>query len=298
MRLGYVGLGDMGGALAARIASRHDVLVFDANPDAVTSAVEQNATAADSLADLGRACDVVMLCLPTSSHVRSVIFSPDGLAASMAGGSLIIDQTSGDPSETTAMAAELAEVGIDLVDAPVSGGAPGARAGTISMMLGAPERCADRATEALRTIGDNVTHVGAVGAGHTMKLVNNLISCSQRLVTLEALAIAAKQGIDPVLAVDILCKGAARNGFLEIQGNNVVTGAIDRKGGFSLGLAFKDLALACDLASTIGAPTFFGGLTRDLHRLAISQLGPDLSVETMAGLFESAAGVTIASKPQ
>ena len=258
--------------------------------------MEAGATAAQSLAHLRKSCEVVLLCLPTSAHVRSVLFGEGGLAESLEPGALVIDQTSGDPSQTAVMAAELGERGIDLVDAPVSGGAQGALAGTISMMLGAPGDLVDRATQALGAIGDNVTHIGPVGAGHTMKLVNNLLSCSQRLLTLEALAIAAKQGIDPELAVDVLSQGGARNAWLEIQGNKVVTGALDLSQGFSLGLAHKDLALACDLASKIGVPTFFGSLSRDLHRIALAQLGGAVSVESVAGLVSELAGVSITSR--
>ncbi|MDQ4112061.1 MAG: NAD(P)-dependent oxidoreductase [Actinomycetota bacterium] len=291
--MGYVGLGDMGGALARRIASRHPLRVYDRSEAAVAALVDAGAAASHSLVDLGRSCRVVLLCLPTSAHVRTVLFDDGGLAEALEPGSVVIDQTSGDPSQTAAMAAELATRGLHLVDAPVSGGAQGALAGTISMMLGAPAELVEPATRALRTIGDNVTHIGPVGSGHTMKLVNNLLSCSQRLLTLEALAIAAKQGIDPKLAVDVLRQGGARNAWLEIQGAKVVTGAIDLAQGFSLGLAHKDLSLACDLASEIGVPTFYGSLSRDLHRLAVAQLGGAISVEAVAGLVGGLAGAAL-----
>ena len=293
MNIGYIGLGDMGGALATRIASRHALHVYDKSDDAVAALVSKGGTASESIADLGKTCKVVLLCLPTSKHVHSVIFGDGGLVGCLSPGSLIIDQTSGNPSETRAMADGLAARGIDLVDAPVSGGAPAALAGTISMMLGAPERAVARAREVLGLIGDNVTHIGPVGTGHTMKLVNNLLSCTQRLLTLEALALVAKKGIDPVLAVDVLCKGGGRNAFLEVQARTVLSGAIDRDGGFSLALAHKDLKLACDVASEAEVPTFYGSLSRDLYGLAVSQLGGGKSVDTIADLMEAAARVKL-----
>ena len=137
MNIGYIGLGDMGGALASRLQSQRQLHVHDRNPAALSALVDQGAIGCASTAEIGRTCEVVLLCLPTSDHVRTVIFGADGLAESLAPGSLIIDQTSGDPEATQAMAHDLESQNITLVDAPVSGGAPGALAGTISIMLGA-----------------------------------------------------------------------------------------------------------------------------------------------------------------
>lgn len=293
MNIGYIGLGDMGGALATRLQSRHPIRVYDLNEQAVSALVERGATAAGSVADLGKSCDIVLLCLPTSAHVRTVVLGEHGLAEALTPGSLIIDQTSGDPQLTVELAEELAGAGLTLVDAPVSGGATGALAGTIAIMLGAASAAVDRAREVLQLISSNVIHIGAVGTGHTMKLVNNLVSCSQRLLSLEALALATKKGVDPALAAKVLATGGARNAFFQEQAGRILAG--DRSRGFSIGLAHKDLRLACDLAATSGSPAFYGSLTRELYQMAISRFGSDCRVDSIATFVEQIADVELAA---
>lgn len=293
MTIGYIGLGDMGGALARRLQSMHQIHVYDRSPDAVSALVAQGAIESADVTDLGRTCGTVLLCLPTSEHVRSVIFGEGGLASSLAPGSLIVDQTSGDPEATKAMAAELADYKITLVDAPVSGGAPAALAGTISIMLGADEDAAERAVEVLKLISPTITHVGGVGAGHTIKLINNLLSCSQRWLSLEALTLAAKNGIEAETALQVLVAGGGRNAYLEQQGKLILAG--DRDRGFSLKLAHKDLKLACALGAAVGVPTFFGSLSRELYQTGMALLGPDSHVETIATAVEKLADIELRS---
>jgi 3-hydroxyisobutyrate dehydrogenase len=220
-----------------------------------------------------------------------VIFGHGALAETLASGSLIIDQTSGDPEATKAIAEELEARGIRLVDAPVSGGAPAALAGTISIMLGADPRDVERSTEVLESISPKITHVGGVGAGHTMKLINNLLSCSQRWLSLEALTLAAKNGIDAATAVEVLVAGGGRNAYLELQGSRILAG--DRDRGFSLALAHKDLKLACSLGAASGVPTFFGSLSRELYQTAMALIGRDSHVEALATVVERLADVEL-----
>ncbi|MFE5838781.1 NAD(P)-dependent oxidoreductase [Arthrobacter sp. NPDC056493] len=293
MSTGYIGLGDMGGALASRLQSQRQISVYDMNESAVSALVSQGAVACGSLAELGRTCTTVFLCLPTSQHVRTVIFGSGGLVETLAPGSLIIDQTSGDPEATRAMAQDLEKYQIVLVDAPVSGGAPAALAGTISIMLGADDQVVERAVEVLESISSTITHIGGVGTGHTIKLINNLLSCSQRWLSLEALAIATKNGIDPEAALKVLLAGGGRNAYLEQQGSKVLAG--DRDRGFSLGLAHKDLKLACALGAASGVPTFFGSLSRELYQTGIALLGRDSHVETIATVVERLADVELTS---
>lgn len=289
MNIGYIGLGDMGGALATRLQSQRPIYVYDREPKAVAALVKQGATGCESVAELSQVCSTVILCLPTSEHVRSVIFGDGGVIESCQPGSLIIDQTSGDPEATRAMARDLQARDVTLVDAPVSGGASGAIAGTISIMLGADEGAVDRAREVLSSISSTVSHIGPVGSGHTIKLVNNLLSCSQRWLSLEALAIATKNGIDAGTALEVLNAGGGRNAWLEKQGARVLGG--DHGGGFSLGLAHKDLRLVCSLAAASNVPTFFGSMSRELYQVGIAQFGRNAPVETVASVVEHLADV-------
>ena len=137
MKIGYVGLGSMGGALARRLLLAHPLHVHDVNATAAQRMSNLGAKPCASGSELAVECDTILLCLPTSAEVRTAIFGPTGLAATARQGTLIVDQTTGDPTATRAMAAELAPDGIDLIDAPVSGGPRGADAGTIAIMVGA-----------------------------------------------------------------------------------------------------------------------------------------------------------------
>ncbi len=138
MELGYVGLGAMGGALARRLMLSHKLRALDLKPEAVAEFSENGAIPAQDGASLARECDIVLLCLPRSSDVRAAIFGDGGLLEGLTPGKIVVDQTSGDPDQTRAMAAELAEQGITLIDAPVSGGPAGAAARTNALIAGGP----------------------------------------------------------------------------------------------------------------------------------------------------------------
>lgn len=292
MRIGYVGVGNMGGALAARLLERHDVMVFDASAEAMARLTAAGATPAAGCAAVAEACDVVFLCLPTSDHVRRAVFGDDGLAGHLRPGTLLIDQTTGDPNATRAMAAELAVKGVDLIDAPVSGGIAGAKAGTIAIMVGGSEALHARALPLLRDISPNVFHAGPVGGGHVIKLVNNLMSCAQRLLTMEAVALAQKNGVAPRTAVDILNAGGGRNAYLDkMMGPRIIAGKLNV--GFTLGLAHKDLRLACQLGIDSGVPMFFGNVARELYQMCIAHVGADNQVDAAALVFDRLAGTDV-----
>ena len=215
MQIGYLGLGAMGGALARRLQLSRKLVVFDLNPAAVADLAALGADAAASSAEVARRSDVVFLCLPTSDHVRAAIFGTEGLIEGLRSGAIVVDQTTGDPNATRAMAEELSARGVELVDAPVSGGAMAAEAGTIAIMLGATEAQRERLAPIFADISPNLFHAGAVGAGQVVKLVNNLISHSQRLLTQEGMALAVKNGVAPERAAEILIAGGARNAYME-----------------------------------------------------------------------------------
>ncbi len=292
MDIGYIGLGNMGGALASRLQLTHQLRVYDRSEAALNRLAGEGATAVGDAAALAKACDVVILCLPTSEHVRSALFGADGLAGDLRPGTLVIDQTSGDPTATRAMAAELAHHDIDLIDAPVSGGTKGAQAGTISIMVGASDDQFSRATEVLSAISPNIFHAGDVGAGHAMKLVNNVISGAQRLLTLEGLALAAKNGVTPAKAVEILKAGGARNSYMEkVLEPNVLQGNLAMN--FTLGLAHKDVRLACQLAMDSDVPMFYGNVTREMLQVCINEMGRDAQVDTAALVIDRLAGTHV-----
>lgn len=293
MTVGFIGLGSMGGALATRLAITGTLLVSDRDPAAVARLVALGATAATDATDLARRVDVLHLCLPTSTHVRSVLFDADGVADSLRPGSLVLDHTTGDPQETRRIAAELGELGVAFVDAPVSGGVKGAEAGTITIMIGSPPGLDNDVRAALKPISPNVFLAGDVGSGHAIKLVNNLLSNAQRILTLEAMALATKNGVDPHRAQRILAASGGRNGYIEkVLGPVVLDG--DLAVGFTLGLAHKDVRLACQLGADSQVPMLFGNLTREIYQGLVNELGGDAQVDTAALAVDRLSGTHVA----
>ena len=291
MRIGYVGVGNMGGALAARLVTAHQVIVQDRSAVAVERMRALGATAG-TLTQIGEDCQVIFLCLPTSAHVREVLLGHEGLAKSLTSGTLVIDQTTGDPNETRKLADELSAQGVDLIDAPVSGGIAGAQAGTIAIMVGAEQAPFDRALPLLQTISPNIFHAGGIGNGHVIKLVNTLMSTAQRLLSFEGVVLAAKNGVHPKIATEVLVAGGARNAYLDkMMRPRVLNGKLNV--GFTLGLAHKDVRLACQMGIDSGVPMFFGNLARELYQLAINEKGGQSQVDTVGQVYDRLAGTQV-----
>jgi 3-hydroxyisobutyrate dehydrogenase len=291
MRIGFVGLGRMGGALARRLMREHHLCVFDLRPEVLQAFAAEGAEAMQSAAALAEKCDLVLTCLPTSAEVRDVIFGAEGLAAHMKKGSLIADMTTGDPNATRQMADALAVKGIDLIDAPVSGGPHGAAAGTIAIIVGATDSQFERVRQVFATISPNVFHTGGVGTGQIMKLVNNVIAAGVRAATFEAVALGVKNGLDLKTCVDILAKGTARSYTTELA----LPGLLDpnRKMTFSLGLMHKDVRLATDVASQSGVPMPVASAVREVFQTAINELGYETDLNDLIKVCERQARVEI-----
>ena len=290
--IGYVGLGNMGGALALRLQLSHPLLVYDQAQSACRVLAEAGAEVAADLPTLAARCDLIFLCLPTSDHVREVIFGPAGLVGGLRPGTMIVDQTTGDPIVTRAIAADLAKQGVDLVDAPVSGGRQGAQAGTIAIMVGATAEQFARIEPIFQAISPNVFHAGGTGNGHVVKLANNLLSMATRLLTFESVMLAARNGVDPKTIVEIMRASGGRNAYLErILGPRVLNGQLQV--GFTLGLAHKDVRLACKLGEDSGVPVFFGHLARDLYQICIAEMGAENQVDTAGLVLDRLSGTHV-----
>lgn len=290
MNLGYVGLGKMGGALARRLLLSHPVRVHDINPDSVEALACDGAQPVQNAAALARECDIILTCLPTSDHVREAIFGVGGLIEGLEPGKLIVDQTTGDPNQTRAMAADLKDRGIALIDAPVSGGPRGAEAGTIAIMVGADDEMYEKIRPYLECISPNIFHCGDVGAGHTMKLVNNVTSACIRVATFEAVAMGAKNGLQLEKMVEVLSKGSGRS--------NTVTDILPRimsgqAGAFALELMHKDVRLACQLGINSGAPMMVPNLVREIMQSAMTVLDDGAGVDDIIKVIERNAGVIL-----
>jgi len=295
MRVGYIGLGAMGGALARHLVGKFPLTVFDLSPTIVQSFVDLGASAAASPADVARASDIVLLCLPRSSDVQKVIFGVGGLGEGLSPGSIVVDQTSGVPSETREFARRLAEMGVALFDAPVSGAMATAIAGTISIIASGQSNAFDKALPILKAISPNVFHCGQrVGNGQTMKTVNNMMNVSCRLATLEVVAMGRKFGLPLETMTEAINATTARNYTSQGMLPAIAEGRQSTK--FSLALQVKDIHQAISLGAEQGVPMPIGGAARAILQIGLNSLGKDAQLEEMIGVIQSMAGTQFVEK--
>jgi len=283
----------MGSALARRLLDEYPLIVWDLNPAAASAFEALGALVASSAAELACRCDLILLCLPRSSDVAALIFGDGGLAGGLRAGTLIIDQTSGIPAQTRALAARLAESGVALIDAPVSGGVAGANAGTISIMVSGPATDCEIALPVLRAISPNVFRCGdRVGDGQAMKLVNNLLSAGCRLSTLEVIAMGRKMGVSLAALTDAVNRGPGRNRTTRTTLSELAAGKL-MPSHFAMALMLKDMNQAIQLAMDNGVPTPLTNIVRGLLQIGVSTLGETAQLEQAIELVESMAGTRI-----
>lgn len=267
--VGFVGLGRMGEPMVRRLAA-HGVTVrgHDAAPG-VAERLSDVLTPVRSAAEAADGAPVVILMLPDSDVVEKVV---DGdLRDSPAAGTLLVDMSSSEPLRTRALAGRLAERGVTLVDAPVSGGVSGARAGTLTIMVGGPADDVERLTPLLGHMG-RVRHVGGTGAGHALKALNNLMSAAHLLASSEAILAGERFGLDPAVIVEAVNGSSGRSGSTENKWpNHILPGTFDS--GFTVGLMVKDIRIALGLAEATGAPAGLAARTVELWAAAADALG-------------------------
>ena len=293
MKIGYVGLGAMGGALAHWLIEDHDLLVWDLNPDTISRFTADGGRAAASLPDLARESDVIFLCLPRSKNVEQAIFGEAGLAEGLAPGKVIVDQTSGVASETKAMAARLAKIGVDLVDAPVAGGVPNAKAGTITIMLSGPDEAQQAAMPAFRAMTSRIYRASAQpGDAQSVKTLNNMMNMVFRVATLELAALAVRLGASLTELTDVLTSGQAGN----FTCRTVLPAILDGRstGDFALTLMLKDNNQALALGMAADVPMPLSALARGVLQQNINVTGPAANLDDVISFMAQACGQSFA----
>jgi 3-hydroxyisobutyrate dehydrogenase len=267
----FIGLGNMGGSMAANLINAgHSLTVFDLVSDAVERAVALGASAAPSAADAARECDAVVTMLPASQHVRDLYLGEGRLLESAKPGALLIDCSTIAPATAKEVAAAAASRGMEMIDAPVSGGVAGAAAGTLTFIVGGEAEALGKARPLLEAMGKAVFHAGASGAGQTAKICNNMLLAIHMIGTCEAIRLGVASGLDPNVLSDIMTKSSGRNWSLELY--NPYPGVMehapasrDYQGGFLTDLMLKDLGLAMEAAQAAGAVTPLGTHAQELY---------------------------------
>jgi 3-hydroxyisobutyrate dehydrogenase-like beta-hydroxyacid dehydrogenase len=244
--VGFVGLGAMGLAIAEQLVDHFPLVVTDLNRERA-SGLENRGAAFATTDKFGETCDVVITCLPRPADVERALFGPTGIAKNMRPGSTVVDMTTGSPTADRDIAQQLAEMDIDFSDAPVSGGPHGARAGTLTIMVGASPDCFSEIEPVLRTVSPIVLWVGDLGAGHGMKLAANLLSACHRLATVEAMKLAMTCGVRFDDALAALNQTGGRSYISDTIYPKFVQADGYTPQNFSVGLLRKDVCLAQDL---------------------------------------------------
>lgn len=270
-RVGFIGLGRMGGPMAANlVAAGHDVRGYDLAPEATESAASDGVTVTASPAEAAAGADVVVTMLTRGDVVRSVLAGPDGVLARLKAGTLVVDSSSIDIATTKEMHAEASARGIHYIDAPVSGGVGGAQKGTLTFMVGGAAESLEQARPYLEVMGAKVVHAGAAGSGQAVKSINQMLFGSSLVAVAEAFTLADRLGLDPTILYEVVTSAsgdcwAIRN-FCPWPG--VVTGSAADSGyepRFAARLMSKDLGLAVDAAAGVGQELPVAELTASLY---------------------------------
>ena len=274
MQIAFIGLGNMGAPMAINLAKAgHSVKVFDLSHDAIAKVVAAGGQAASCATTAVQGAEVVITMLPASQHVESLFLGnadQQGLLAHITKGTLVIDSSTIAAATSQKVAKAAAALGIDFMDAPVSGGTGGAIAGTLTFMVGGSDAQLARAQPLLEKMGTNIFHAGGVGAGQTAKICNNMLLGILMVGTSEAIALGVANGLDPKVLSEIMRRSSGGNWALEKY--NPYPGVHENApaskgyaGGFGTDLMLKDLGLAQDNATANRASTPLGGMARSIY---------------------------------
>jgi 3-hydroxyisobutyrate dehydrogenase len=293
-RVAFLGLGAIGAPMASHLAKPpFDLVVWNrTNAKAEAFAKEHGVIAASTPAEAARAADVVITCLPSSREVGEVLAGSDGILVGLASGAILVDCTSGDPAASREFAATLASQNASFMDAPVSGGVAGAKAGTLTVMCGGDPAVLERARPVLEAFGKKIVLCGPVGSGHAVKAVSNALLAVHVWSLAEALAALKRLGISSDIALDVINGSAGRsNASQNLFPERVLTRAFPRT--FRLALLDKDIGIATKLAADSGTPIPLIDLAAKLIHEAHLELGEEADHVEAAKVVESHAGVVI-----
>ena len=290
--LGFIGVGRMGGPMTERLlAAGHRITIFDTSRETVEALTAKGAVAAPSVEAVASEVEIVLSSLPTPDILQKVMLGEGGVIAGSKVRTVVDLSTSG-PRAAGIVARGLAEKGIGWVDAPVSGGVAGAKAGTLAVMVSCKR-------EILPTVEGILTNFGKVffvgeqpGQGQVAKLGNNILAAGVMVMSSEVMAMGMKAGLDPQTLIDIINAGTGRNSATQDKfPKQVLTGKFAH--GFAVGLSYKDVRLCVDEAEALGVPMVSGAVIREVLAITNAKYGPDSDFTNIARLIEEWSGVEI-----
>lgn len=285
-RIGFIGLGVMGKPMAARLLAAGFPLVVHNRSAAAAEALEgDGAEVAGSPREVAEGADVVVTMLPDSPDVEAVMLGEDGVLAGVTDGMLVIDMSTIAPDTARGVHDAFAEHGVEVVDAPVSGGEPAAVDGQLSIMAGGSEAAVARAQPIFDEVGKSTTHIGPPGAGQVAKAANQVVVALTIQAVAEALTLAAKAGVDPARVREALLGGLAQSKVLEVHGERMLEEHFEP--GFRIELHRKDLAIALQTAREEGVPLLATAQVAELFNALIAQGAGGQDHAALATLYRS-----------
>ncbi len=292
MKIGFIGLGIMGKPMSKNLVKAgNELVVCDFNKDAVAELVAMGAKEAANGAEVAKECDVIITMLPNSPHVRSVALGENGIAEGAHEGTVLIDMSSIDPVESKKIGAELAKKGIEMLDAPVSGGEPKAIDGTLSVMVGGKKELFDKYYDMLMVMAGSVVYVGELGSGNVAKLANQIVVAVNIAAVGEALAFAKKAGTDPALVYQAIRGGLAGSTVMDAKAPMMLSRNF--KPGFRIELHIKDLNNALNAAHAIAAPVPLTGQLMEMMQALKADGYEKEDHSSLVKFYEKIGNVTV-----
>ncbi len=291
-RVGYIGLGLMGSGIARNLMKAgHTLVVHNRSRAIVDQFVSEGATAATSPREVAGQVDFVFTNLPDSPDVEQVMLGAGGIREGAHAGLIAIDNSTIKPESARTIAAELAKVGVLALDAPVSGGDIGARAGTLSIMVGGPQDAFDRALPLFEAMGKTITWVGESGAGQIAKAANQIVVAGTMVAMAEALVLAQKSGVDPARVVQAISRGAAQCWALDNKPQKIF--ARNLGPGFKAHMQAKDLKIVIDTGRTYATPLPLTAVAHQLYEAMIGMGNGELDNSAVITVLEALANVVV-----
>ena len=295
-KIGFIGLGVMGKKMALNILKAgYELTVYDVVEKNVKDMVTEGASSATSAADLASKSEVVFTSLPNSAIVEAVVLGENGILSGCKEGTIIVDLSSITPKSIRKIHKICSDKKVEVVDAPVSGGAAGAEKGTLTIMIGGSAEVVEKITPVLSSIGKKIDHVGEIGAGDTVKAVNNLLLGANMVAVAEALVLGKKAGLDADTMYDIISKSSGGSYALTAKYENYIAKG-NFEPGFMIDLQYKDLQLAIDTAKDLKVPLIVGNMAQQMFETARAEgLGRE-DIAAVIKVFEKWADVEVRSE--
>jgi len=295
--VGFIGVGNMGNPMAGNVLKAgFPLTVFDKNPAAMANLVQGGARAATSVADVAQHAEIILTCLPASPDVEALYLTPGGLVDCARPDTILIDLSSVLPSTPRALEPRARAKGLHFLEAPVSGGVTGARAATLAIMVGGDAQILERARPVLRAIGPNIFSVGPVGAGNTVKAINNMMACVNSLAMMEGVVLGVKAGLDPMTVYEVVKVSSGASRAVE----RIPTALVPRRfePGFKVQLMNKDLDTFNAIARELHVPVSFANVAQRYQQAALAAGLADMDTSSVVQVIERLAAVQVARPAQ